>query len=251
MNRPAYLFKSLRAIQEHCSDLCALIAVHDDASDPKFNAEYRRAYSRIPNATIKIAPVNIGVAQAKNTLFRMALAADCDYVFICEDDIVVQSSDAMLGYINAIEKAGLHHASFGLHGPANLGGPVEADETITYYPHSVGAWCLYTREVLETVGLFDANMLNSFEHVEWEMRAFQMGYQPNGGAHRFADATGSDKWLAEIPGSIEKSSIRPRPDWAQNIRNSLTYWRDEKPETFEMLFGEGCPLHAYAMSIIG
>ena len=249
-NRPAYLEKNLRAIREFAAPLCDQVIIHNDGSEIKYHGEYGRAYKKIPNAIIQNALVNQGVAASKNAMLRQMLKDGADWLFLCEDDILVRSPLAITGYVDACKKSGLHHLSFAHHGPANMGGPVEADDIVRYYPHSVGAWTIYSRECLERCGLFDEKMVNAFEHVEHDLRLFQMGYTPNCGAHRFPDAVGAEHWLTEIPGSLEKSSIRPRSDWQSNIRNSLRYWHDTKPDTFDMLFGEKMPLHAYALRIM-
>jgi GT2 family glycosyltransferase len=253
-NRPDYLEKCAKAIARTCAPVTDYIYCFNDGSDPKHAGAYKRAYKPLIElgATIIDAPTNGGVAVAKNALIYSALKeTDCDHVILCEDDIKVLAPEAVTQYIAIAERHGLHHLSYAHHGPANADGPVDTDGDVEFYPHSVGAWCLYSRECLEAVGAFDENMVNAFEHVEWEMRAYQMGYANNGGPHRFADALGSWIWLTELPNSIERSSIRPRSDWSSNIHNSLRYWHDAKPETYDMLFGPSMPLHAYAQSIIG
>ena len=47
-------------------------------------------------------------------------------------------------------------------------------------------------------------------------------------------------YLKEIPGSIERSSIRPLPDWqcSDRVRTAIT-GQTEKPDTFKLLFGDG------------
>lgn len=247
-NRPEYLRKCLRAINSNAGSLIDAIYVHNDGSDSKFNAEYRRAYTRTPNAIIQDSPINEGVAKSKNALLKAMLADGADYLFLIEDDILVTSEDTITTYIDAAEKSNFQHLSYALHGPANRGFNPESDDVLSYYPHSVGAFCLYTKTSLQDVGLFDENLINAWEHVELTLRLAQAGY--TSGAYRFADVKDADQYLAEIPGSIDKSSIRPRPDWHLNIRVGLAYWRDAKPETFNELFGEGQQLHNYAMSIL-
>jgi GT2 family glycosyltransferase len=255
--RPEYLEKCGKAIIRNLfvdgKPVFDYLLVYNDGSDPKHHGSYERAYRplRSAGATIIDAPENKGVATAKNALIEGLLARGCDWIFTLEDDILIKDPKAVTEYVAKATDLQQHHFSFAHHGPANVGGPIEVDGDIAYYPHSIGAWCLYSREMIEKVGLFDTQMVNAFEHVEFEMRAFTMGYSPNGGPHRFADVVGSENWLAEIPGAIEKSAIRPRPDWQSNIRNSLLYWRDNKPETFDLLFGADCPLQQYAQSIIG
>ena len=250
-NRPNYLHKSLRAIGQHVADLCDTIAIHNDGSDPKYNAEYSRAYRRLNGAIIQDSSINEGVACSKNHLLRCALeSTDAKWIVLAEDDILALNQDAILGYIRACEDANVHHLSFAHHGPANTGFP-DGDGPISFFPHSIGAWCIFTRECLESVGLFDENFNCAWEHVEHEVRLIQAGYMPDAGPHNFPDATGSVQWVAEIPDSINHSSIRPRPDWFANIKAGLEYWQREKSDTFQLLFGEGLPLHDYAMGILG
>ena len=248
-NRPEYLRKCLRAIQQYVAPLCDSIYIHNDGSDKKFHAEYQRAYARLPGAIIQDSPVNEGVAKSKNHLLRSMLESGSTWLLLCEDDILVKSPEAVTAYVAACEDSGLDHLSFALHGPANQGGPVRADDTLAYYPHSIGAWCIYSRRCLEDVGLFNENLHNAWEHVELSLRLARAGYTT--GAYEYADVVHSERFLTEIPGSIEKSSIRPRSDWQSSIRNGLQYWAENMPDTFDDLFGEGKPLHQYAMSIIG
>jgi GT2 family glycosyltransferase len=244
--RPAYLFKCLRALKP----LGYPVWVHNDGSSEKFRGEYKRAYARL-DCTVQDSPVNEGVAKSKNHLLRAMLDAGADWLFLCEDDILVQDSRAITGYVAACEETGMHHLSFHAHGPANAGIAGDPAGPVTYWPHSIGAWTIFSRECLEGAGLFDESMLNAFEHVEHEMRLIHAGYMPGAGAFYFPDATGSEAWISEIPGSIEHSAIRPRSDWSRNIHDSLAYWRDNKPETYAELFGEGTRLHDYANRILG
>jgi hypothetical protein len=176
------------------------------------------------------------------------LETDAEWLILAEDDILVTSPEAVTGYIRAAESASFHHLSYAHHGPANDGIVPETEGLVSFYPHSIGAWCLYSRECLESVGLFDEHFHNAWEHVELTLRLARAGF--TSGSYRFADAAGSEGWLQELPNSIEKSSIRPRPDWQSSIVNGLRYWQDNKPDTFSDLFGEDKPLHAYAMRLL-
>ena len=227
------------------------LAVYNDGSNPKFHAEYERAYKpiRAMGGRVLEGTTNGGVAVAKNALIDHLLADPAvTHLFICEDDILVTDPKAVTEYVRIAESSGWHHLSYAHHGPANVGVPLE-DGDVSFFPHAVGAWSLYSRECLEKVGTFDTNFINAMEHVELSLRLAMAGYTT--GAYQWADATHSAEWLTEIPGSIEHSSIRPRADWSANIRNSLTYWRDEKTESFAIMFGPGTPLDAWAKNIIG
>lgn len=252
-NRPEMAKKCIRSVVQHCHSVDQ-IEVYNDGSDPKYRGAYSRAYKplvELAHAHVTDALVNHGVAYAKNQLIKRLLYDGCDWIFLCEDDIRVLSPQAIDGYLSACTSAKVHHLSFAHHGPANQGGPLDVAGDLAYYPHSVGAWVCFSAESLINGGLFDENFVNAWEHVEHELRLMQAGFIAGASPHRFPDAAGSREWLGEIPGSLEKSSIRPRSDWHSNIRNGLLYWRDNKPETFGMLFGHGMPLEAYANHLIG
>lgn len=252
MNRPAYLDKCLRALEANVRPLGCPVAVYNDGSDTKYRGEYNRAYRRVENLTVFAPAENQGVAYAKNRLLEWMLGeTDATYLFLLEDDILLRSPKAVTEYVRVAKAAALHHLSFAHHGPANVGGPVATNGDVEFYPHSIGAWTMFTRKCLLDVGLMDENFHNAWEHVEHELRVIRAGYLPGADAMRYPDVAGSAEWLTEIPGSIDRSSIRPRGDWHDNIRNGLLYWRDNKPETYGMLFGPGTPLENYALSITG
>jgi len=251
-NRPRFADKCLRSVQAHLEPLGFDLSVCNDGSEGKYRAEYQRAYRRLQSASIIEVPENQGVSVAKNLLLtHMLESTDAKWLFLLEDDILIQSPKAVTEYVRVAEATGLHHLSFAHHGQANAGGAVAVDGDVEFFPHSVGAWCLYSRESLEASGLFDEHFHNAWEHVEHELRLIHDGFMPGADAYKYPDVAGSDVWLKEIPDSIEKSSIRPRDDWQTSIRDGLVYWSDRKPETYNMLFGKGTPLEEYAKGVIG
>ena len=254
-NRPTYLEKTAKAYRRNLiteSPVFDYLYAYGDGSDPKFSGAYKRAYGVLESigGTVIDAPENRGVAHAKNALlYAICRDTDADWIILAEDDVLPQCPEAVTGYIAAAEASGLAHLSYAHHGPANLAGPVDVDSDIAYYYHSIGAWCLYSRECLETVGVFDENFRNAWEHVELSLRLASAGYTT--GAYRYADALHSDKWLKEIPGSIEASSIPVGVGRQTAIRNGLLYWRDAKPDTYAQLFGPGTPLEGFANGFTG
>lgn len=252
MNRPAYAEKCIKAIRKHLTGVVDEIVVVNDGSDPKYNGEYRRVEkaTQTINGMYIACDENGGVAKAKNVGLRWLLNKGCDDLFVIEEDILVTSPKAITGYLAAAKQSGLSHLSYAWHGPANLQGPILTTTFgIEYFTHAIGAFCYYTAEALDDVGLLDENFCNAWEHVSHSLDLAVAGY--TSGPYKWADAIGSQNWLTEIPGSIDKSSIRPRPDWSANIRNGLIYWRDEKPDTFKLMFGEEAMLHNWAKGIIG
>lgn len=213
-NRPDYLKQCLVAVDKHLKS--CLIYVYDDGSEKPLSREF------VPKGIhIYYGKPNKGVAKAKNWLFRKLLEKRCDYIFLLEDDIIIQSPKAVWGYIEAGKESGLHHLNFAHHGPANKGKPIEVRGKTAFYPNYVGAWSMYTAVSLKRAGLMDEHFLNAWEHVEHSFRMAKLHFTTWPLA---ADAKDSKLWLKEIPGSIDNSSIRPRSDWNSNKEDGYRYW---------------------------
>lgn len=249
--RPEFCEKSVKSLLKYCSSVVDHIAIVNDGSSTKYAGAYKRVFRPLEAAggVVFDESVNRGCAWAKNRLID-ALLPDCDWIFLVEDDIRVLDAKAITEYVRICEETGNHHLSFAHHGPANHGVPL-GDGDVSYFPHSIGAWTIFSRECLKAVGFLDESFVRAWEHVEHELRLIVAGFMPGAGPMHYPDATHSQDWLEELPNSIEKSSIRPLPDWFNNVRDGLQYWRDYKRDTFDMLFGPGKPLNAYANQILG
>lgn len=224
--RPDYFSKCLRGAIEHLSDIADLY-VYNDGSPL---GDYRRIYDRWNRslADIEHSDENRGVAAAKNRLLQRMLDGGYTYIFTLEDDIVPQSPEAVSGYIAAAEASGVHHLNFHAHGDVNENqAPVRIDGPVTYWPGLTGAYSLFTREVLTAAGLLDEGFYNAWEHFEHYCRISRTGL--GSPFQEFADATGSERWLAEIPGSFHplKRSIRysSLQEWRAHQEKQLDHWR--------------------------
>jgi GT2 family glycosyltransferase len=181
--------------------------------------------------------VNQGVAAAKNWCMRTLMKRGCEWLFIAEDDMSIDSPEAVTAYLLAAEASGERHLNFHAHGPANRIA-MFTNGLVTYWPAIVGSWSLYHRDDLEKVGLMDTGLVNAFEHVEHTCRLMRAG-----ACHRWpgvADATGSEYWLHEQPGAIEDTSIPTEGRFAQQ-RAAILRWRQKDPETLRWIFGEVSP----------
>jgi glycosyltransferase involved in cell wall biosynthesis len=245
-NRPEYAERCVKSVRKHLTDVVDHIVFVNDGSDAKHNGSYRRVEKATQSmgGTYIALDENGGVAKAKNVGLRYLLSKSCDILFTLEDDLIIQSPKAITEYVRIAEDTGLSHFMFAHHGPANISGPVETIGDVQYFFHSVGAWCMFTADDLTKYGLLDENLHNAWEHVLHEL---EIGVEP----HRYPDIIGSTDYIAEIPGSIERSSIRVRDDWWSSIADGLIYWRDNKPDSFKALFGDGMPLQQYAIGVIG
>jgi GT2 family glycosyltransferase len=241
-NRPEFFLKCMLSLPQEYE-----IVVVNDGSDftdinklkEKINFHY------IHN------PFNIGVGKSKNKLFKYLLKQGCEHIFIIEDDIIIKNKAVFQKYIEARYKTGIQHFNFGYHGPANRnniskGKPtpkhiIDYDDNlaIAINTHSVGAFCYYTREVLEKVGLIDETYCNAFEHVDHDYRIAKAGYCTP--YWNWPDLANSYEYIDELACSEESSAIRPRADWRENIirganifkrkHNYTPAWESAVPDT--------------------
>ena len=230
-NRPDFCKQALEYVLKLKNIDCR--ALHDDGSDKADYTEVFNTYSK--DFHLIKTKENGGVAKAKNRVVKYLLDEGCDYIVLIEDDILVKDENAVSKYIEAFEKTGIEHFNFHNHGPANKVGPVNIGEVITLWPHCVGAFSFYTRNCFETVGLFDEHFKNAWEHVEHTGRIAKAGLTTP--FWYFADVTGSENLIEEIPNSIENSSIRHTPEWTKNMEEGLIYWKQKD--------GVGLPPRSY------
>jgi GT2 family glycosyltransferase len=195
---------------------------------------------------------NLGVGKSKNILFKKAIEEKADHIFIVEDDIIIKNPDAFNEYVRAKKITGIQHFCFAYHGPANKNGISGGkacpryvidygDIKISINAHSVGAFCYYSKDVLENVGLIDEDFTNAFEHVEHSYRISKSEYTTP--YWNWPDLANSMDYLDEIECSEKSSSIRPRKDWMENIQKGvatfqkkhgfLPAWQNHVPDTRE------------------
>lgn len=213
-NRPDYLKQCLEGVKK-ILPVVDTIWVYNDGSTKEY--EYAKEIK------VHEAKKNQGVAKAKNWLLKKLIDEGCDYLFLLEDDIIIKSPKAVTEYIKLSEISGIEHFMFAHHGPVGREKFAGTINGIDLFSGCVGAWCMYTRRVIEEVGYFDENFINAWEHVEHTFRIAKAGLTTPWGM--FPDVHNSKRWLKEIPQGNEDSSIRPRKDWMANIINGLVYWQ--------------------------
>ena len=220
-NRLDYLKKCIKALDTNNWGGAKLRIIIDDHSNTPGYMTYLKEQERKGKIVIRNRE-NSGVAVSKNTALKIMMNQGCEHLFLMEDDILMQIKDTCTMYIDYAKKHNLHHLNFALHGEMNKGKKFLYNHEITVYPQIVGAFSYYSKTAIETVGLMDENFKNAWEHVEHTYRMTLA--QLTTPFWHFADHPISDILLKEIPGSIDTSSIRPRPDWQKNIQEGKMYW---------------------------
>lgn len=174
---------------------------------------------------------NQGVGKSKNSAFKFLLEKGCDHIFLIEDDIIIKNNNVFDAYIDASNTTGIKHMMYGYHGPANKKNGIPNPRYIFDYgnnmkiamnQHCVGAFCYYTRDVLENVGLNDETFINAWEHVEHSYRIVKTGYLPS--YWWWPDIKNSSEYIDELACSEVNSTIRPQSTWRENITNGAKYF---------------------------
>lgn len=226
-NRPAFFLKCFNSIPK--ADELVVINDGADFSDiDKLKA--KRPFQYIHNG------INLGVSKSKNILFRTLLQKNCTDIFIIEDDIIIKNQDVFNEYIKARNTTGIQHFMFGYHGPANKGGVSGGKAKPRYVvdygkikiainEHSVGAFCYYTSDVLNKVGIFDEGFTNAFDHVDHDYRIYKAGFSTP--YWNWPDLANSTDYLEEVECSETSSAIRPRSDWRENIEKGVKYFKQK------------------------
>ena len=236
-NRPEYLKQVLSSVRGVEADyLKVFIDYHSEEMQKElahicevYDIDYFKSSS------------NKGIGRMKNEALHEMQLHEVDHLFLMEDDILIKDLDVLKAYINYAEKKGVEHLNFAHHGPANKDLYCIYKDSICY-PNVVGAFSYYTKNCIETVGYFDEDYLNAYEHVDHTERIANAGLTYP--FWYFADCYGSQSLLEEIPGSIDNSSIRPRSDWQSNILKAQKisfekkgYYLPPKPKNYQVYHG--------------
>lgn len=228
--RPEFFNKTIASIEKHLLGVADYICVCND--DDEANAlRVGYDYSSLSDG-IEVGHLsqNSGVATAKNWCLKNLMDHGADWLFICEDDLNIRSPGAITEYIEVSQATGCQHLMFAHHGRANESGPIESCPESNYelFAFCVGAWALYTRETIETVGYMDEGFRNAYEHVEHTFRIFKAGLMTP--IWQFMDVFDSTRLIQEQPLSLEHSTIRRNPNWIQSLKGGLDHWRSIDPD---------------------
>jgi len=157
-----------------------------------------------------------GVGTAKNSALRYMMQADCDFLFLLEDDIQIKDPEVFYRYIELYQKSGVEHFNFGYHGPVNKHPQTKAPapklvieydaSAMALNSHCVGAFSFYTRNCIESCGYMNERYVNCWEHICHTYKLIKQGLHPP--FWWFADLHNSCEYLEELACCEENSVIR-------------------------------------------
>lgn len=207
-NRQALAASTLAKIQAATPG--ARIVVVDDASQPRV---------RIPGAEVYRFEKNVGIARAKNKCLE--LLADCDHIFLFDDDTYPLAPGWTEPYVTSPE----HHLMYLFEAWAS-GTPV-GDDAIVYtdarhtaHHHARGCMLYVDRLVLDTVGGMDVRFgMAMNEHLDWSMRIHNAGLT----TFRYMDVLGSEQLIYSMDQHQEvRTSIEKRGEYRQSNEHLLS-----------------------------
>ena len=179
---------------------------------------------------------NMGVGISKNDAIKHLLSKGCDYIFLMEDDIIIKDPIVFQKYIQASKQSGIQHFNYSQHGLMNKFPNTEtpspktiiqysSDVSVALYPHCVGAFSFYTKKCLDKVGLLDEKFYNATEHLEHTYNIIKNGMHPP--FWWFADLPDANKYLADIPWSVQGSTISSNPKHRDTVLESHRYFHQK------------------------
>jgi GT2 family glycosyltransferase len=182
---------------------------------------------------------NLGVAKTKNKALRRLNELDCKYIFLIEDDVIINDGSVFEKYILASNTSGIKHLNYGpgtpfnrkqttnfdIHNRHELSSETEPNPKliidykqikIALYEHVAGMFSFFDRDVLTSVGFLDERFYNAWEHVDHTYRIIKANFHPP--FWWFADIENSHNYISEHKDAIQNSSIAKDSDWMANVK---------------------------------
>jgi len=202
-NRADVATRSIAEIRRHTPD--AKLVVVDDASTTPF-----------PDATYRFDE-NAGIARAKNKCLE--LLADCDHIFLFDDDGYPLVEDWWKPYVESPEP----HLMYIFRDRSGGPGELYRDHQHVAYTDSRGVMLYVDRKVLDVVGGMDPIFGTwGHEHPSWSDRIYNAGLT----SWRYADVVGSADLICSLDEDEKVTrSVPARDRQAQIARNEAIYWQ--------------------------
>jgi GT2 family glycosyltransferase len=174
---------------------------------------------------------NTGVGIAKNDALIKMLEAECEHIFLLEDDIKIINADVFSHYISCARRSGVRHLNYAYHGFGNRDANYAVasrrliydgeDAVLSLNKNILGALSYYHAEVLRKVGLLDPRYKNALEHVDHTYSVIKQGLHPP--FWWFADAANSECYISDQVEMHMQSVIRKH-----KLLWKLSMWRNTR-----------------------
>jgi GT2 family glycosyltransferase len=167
-----------------------------------------------------------GVAKSKNLLLKNLIDRGCKHLFLIEDDILIKDPNVFEAYIKAANSTGIHHLCYEkvANNQSTLKYVMEQQDgvKIGFYHNPQGAFMYIHSNIITKLGYFDENYTNAFEHVDFAYNLITKNVMPP--FWYFPDLLDSEKYLTDIEGSNENSTITNKNLYQENWNKSANYF---------------------------
>lgn len=165
-NRSESFWFCLKMIRQFTKLDADIFVVDDNSDNIYYNADF----------TFK---ERAGISRVKNKC--LSITSRYDHVFLFDDDTYPLSFNWWMPYVNS----GAHHLSY------SFNKPIRQDDKFKYHHYPNGCMLYFTRECIDTVGGFDTQFNNKYEHTELSRRIYNAGLT----AHPAMDIIGSSEYI--------------------------------------------------------
>lgn len=175
----------------------------------------------------------ISVGQSKNIIINQFMKSKCEYLFIIEDDMLINDISVFDDYITAHKNTGIHHFMYALHCPENKDGregrdkhrqPVKLEYDVVLYAEMCGSMCFYTRDAIQAAGLMDVAYYNAMEHVDHSYIIAQAGLTTP--FRWFPDVRDAETKISE-QATTDSSLLRKDQVWIDNVRHAIAHFNSK------------------------
>lgn len=215
-NRPEYYQQVLKTIPKDKID--ALVIVNDGTNTYVNDSD--GDYVVKNNA-------QLGVAISKNVALRALIEKfESEYLFIIEDDILIKDPTVFEEYIKAANSTGVHHLCYEkvAGNEKTLKYTLEQPDgsKLGFYFHPQGAFMYIHANLVKKLGYFDESYMNAYEHIDFAYNLIRKYVAPP--FWFFPDLLNSEKYLTDIEGSTDNSSITNRTGYMENVDKSARHF---------------------------
>jgi len=218
-NRPEYFKQSYELLSKYANYgfISELVVIRDGGSDVE--------YPIVDDYPMITLIDNQGVGRCKNLALSFLTSKKCEHLFLVEEDILVNDPYAFKRYINTSKVTGLKHLMFSKinKNPKIKTILYEDGRGVDFHQNFQGAFMYMRKDLLDVVGPFDVGYMNAFEHADWSFMCVRRGYLPS--MWWSPDVMNSDKYISEIEGATENSSITNKGEYAENVNMSAMHWK--------------------------
>lgn len=240
-NRPVFLKKLINSLIQCKNSIHEFVVVNDGDAITNYDLSSGKWINN---------EVNLGVGKSKNRALNYLYDKGCDYFFLIEDDVFIESPNVFCEYIRTSRESGIQHFNYGPGSPFNRKQTIKDidlntrhlldngtspapklivdysnDCKVALYEHVAGCFSFFTRKAISEVGFFDEQYTNAWEHVDHTFRIINANMHPP--FWWFADISNSDSMIRVHPDAITNSSIsKNQQKWVENVqRGREIYFR--------------------------